>query len=80
MPAPDHFTSKTPLPKKIGGSSYPADLAEGASDDRQFGVFHGSAYAGIKKISETAVNPKGEGGSVGGVPDGVDDFASNKVK
>ena len=79
--AVQEFTSKTPLPKKIGGG--PSPLPEGSvggSDDRQFGVFHGSAYDGIKKISETAVGIEGEGGSVGGVPDGVDEFKSNAVK
>ena len=77
---PTEYTSKTPLPKKISDPTYTPDTAPGASDDREFGVFHGDT-----PMKNVVVNDSGKGepmsgsGKVGGVPEGVDKFAP-KVK
>jgi hypothetical protein len=78
--SPETFTSTTPLPKKVSGPVYHPDQAPTASDTREFGVFHGDTPMKNVKVTDSGKGePVSGSGKVGGLPEGVDQFAP-KVK
>lgn len=78
MPGPQKFTSKTPLPRKIGGSDYPADTSGGSDKNanpgavKRYGVFHNHPFEGVPEKNEKDPYPMKSSGIKPSLPEGVD--------